>query len=158
MENKPSYLRQPWSLVLLKWKDLLSSIILLTQTCKSTFFFITDRFRKQDPNWWKTRLRNKEIFHAKQKFWIICGPRGIPNNVVILNRTLNYSTLRFSCKKTLQISKAHKLLQVCKQVVTNLFTSCWQVVFALLVPSCCNKLLTTCKTLDGIIRLVRRLF
>jgi hypothetical protein len=25
------------------------------------------------------------------------------------------------------------------QVVTNLFTSCRQVVFALLVPSCCNK-------------------
>jgi hypothetical protein len=33
--------------------------------------------------------------------------------------------------------KTHKLLQVCKQVVTNLFTSCQQVVFALLVPSCC---------------------
>ena len=30
--------------------------------------------------------------------------------------------------------KTHKLLQVCKQVVTNLFTSCRQVVFALLVP------------------------
>jgi hypothetical protein len=35
--------------------------------------------------------------------------------------------------------KTHKLLQVCKQVVTNLFTNCWQAVFALLVPSCCNK-------------------
>jgi hypothetical protein len=37
--------------------------------------------------------------------------------------------------------KTHKLLQVCKQlqVVTNLFTSCWQLMFALLVPSCCNK-------------------
>ena len=31
--------------------------------------------------------------------------------------------------------KTHKLLQVCKQVVTILFTSCQQVVFALLVPS-----------------------
>ena len=30
--------------------------------------------------------------------------------------------------------KPHKLLQVCKQVVTSLFTSCQQVVFALLVP------------------------
>jgi hypothetical protein len=40
--------------------------------------------------------------------------------------------------------KTHKLLQVCKQVVTNLFTSCQQVVFALLVPSCCNKFGTTC--------------
>jgi hypothetical protein len=40
--------------------------------------------------------------------------------------------------------KTHKLLQVCKQVVTNLFTSCRQVVFALLVPSCCNKFGTGC--------------
>ena len=31
--------------------------------------------------------------------------------------------------------KTHKLVQVCKQVVTSLFTSCQQVVFALLVPS-----------------------
>ena len=30
--------------------------------------------------------------------------------------------------------KTHKLLRVCKQVVTSLFTSCQQVVFALLVP------------------------
>jgi hypothetical protein len=58
--------------------------------------------------------------------------------------------------------KMHKLLQVCKQVVTNLFTSCQQVVFALLVPSCCdkfwNKLLITCNKLDGIIRPVAKLF
>jgi hypothetical protein len=40
--------------------------------------------------------------------------------------------------------KTHKLLQVCKQVVTNLFTSCRQVVFALLLPSCCNKFWTSC--------------
>ena len=40
--------------------------------------------------------------------------------------------------------KTHKLLQVCKQVVTNLFTSCQQVVFALLVPSCCNKFGSSC--------------
>ena len=31
--------------------------------------------------------------------------------------------------------KTQKLLQVCKQVVTSLFTSCQQVVFAMLVPS-----------------------
>ena len=31
--------------------------------------------------------------------------------------------------------KTHKLLRVCEQVVTSLFTSCQQVVFALLVPS-----------------------
>jgi hypothetical protein len=40
--------------------------------------------------------------------------------------------------------KTNKLLQVCKQVVTNLFTSCQQVVFALLVLSCCNKFGTSC--------------
>jgi hypothetical protein len=43
------------------------------------------------------------------------------------------------------LAKTHKLLQVCKQVVTNLFTSCQQVVFALLVPSCCNKFGTSCQ-------------
>jgi hypothetical protein len=46
-------------------------------------------------------------------------------------------------EKTIHV-KTHKLLQVCKQVVTNLFTSCQQVVFALLVPSCCNKFGTGC--------------
>jgi hypothetical protein len=41
--------------------------------------------------------------------------------------------------------KTHKLLQVCKQViVTNLFTSGRQVVFALLVPTCCNKSAISC--------------
>jgi hypothetical protein len=40
--------------------------------------------------------------------------------------------------------KTHKFLQVCKQVVTNLFTSYRQVVFALLVPSCCNKFGKSC--------------
>ncbi len=58
--------------------------------------------------------------------------------------------------------KTHKLLLVCKQVVTNLFTSCQQVVFALLVPMLLqqvwNKLLTTCNKLDDIIRLAARLF
>jgi hypothetical protein len=35
-------------------------------------------------------------------------------------------------------------VQVCKKVVTNLFTSCRQVVFALLVSRCCNKFGTNC--------------
>jgi hypothetical protein len=35
--------------------------------------------------------------------------------------------------------KTHKSLQVCKQVVLNVFTNCRQVVFALLVLSCCYK-------------------
>jgi hypothetical protein len=46
-------------------------------------------------------------------------------------------------------------------LVASLPTSRQQVVFALLVPSCqqiWNKLLTTCNKLDGIIRLVARLF
>ena len=63
---------------------------------------------------------------------------------------------------TVRHVKTHKLLQVCKQVVTSQFTSCPQVVFALLVPSLLqqdwNKLLTACNKLDGIIRLVTRLF
>ena len=42
--------------------------------------------------------------------------------------------------------KTRKFLQVCMQVVTNLFTSCQQVVFALLVPTvvCCNKFGQVC--------------
>ena len=32
-----------------------------------------------------------------------------------------------------------KLLQICKQVVTRLLSSRYQDVFALLVPSCCDK-------------------
>jgi hypothetical protein len=44
---------------------------------------------------------------------------------------------------------------ICKQVVTNLFTSCRQVLFALFVPSCCNKFGTNCEQL---VRLVTRLF
>jgi hypothetical protein len=38
-------------------------------------------------------------------------------------------------------------MQVCEQVVTNQFTSCQQVVFALLVPSCCDKFGTSCQQL-----------
>jgi hypothetical protein len=45
--------------------------------------------------------------------------------------------------RTIQL-KIHKLLQVCTQVVTNLFTSCRKVVFALLVPSYCNRFGTSC--------------
>ncbi len=44
--------------------------------------------------------------------------------------------------------KTHILSTSCwlnkEQVVTSLFTSCQQDVFALLVPSCWNKLLTSC--------------
>ena len=58
--------------------------------------------------------------------------------------------------------KTHKLLQTCKQVVTSLFTSCSQDVFALLVPNLLeqvwNKLLTNCNKLDATIRPVTRLF
>jgi hypothetical protein len=46
-------------------------------------------------------------------------------------------------------------------LVESLPTSCQQVVFALLVPSCqqvWNKLLTNCNNLVDIIRLVARLF
>jgi hypothetical protein len=35
--------------------------------------------------------------------------------------------------------KPRKLLQICKQVVTKLLTSRYLDVFALLVPSCCDK-------------------
>jgi hypothetical protein len=37
-----------------------------------------------------------------------------------------------------------KLLQICKQFVTRLLSSRYQDVFALLVPSCCDKSETSC--------------
>jgi hypothetical protein len=40
--------------------------------------------------------------------------------------------------------KTGKLLQMCKQVVTRLLSSRYQDVFALLVPSCCDKSETSC--------------
>ena len=40
--------------------------------------------------------------------------------------------------------KTCKLLQICKQVVTRLLSSRYQDVFALLVPSCCDKSGTSC--------------
>jgi hypothetical protein len=40
--------------------------------------------------------------------------------------------------------KSHKLLQICKQVVTRLLSSRYQDVFALLVSSCCDKSGTSC--------------
>ena len=40
--------------------------------------------------------------------------------------------------------KPPKLLQICKQVVARLLSSRYQDVFALLVPSCCDKSGTSC--------------
>jgi hypothetical protein len=34
------------------------------------------------------RLRKKEICHARQILWIICGPRGILNGFFMLSTTL----------------------------------------------------------------------
>jgi hypothetical protein len=90
-------------------------------------------------------------------FKFVCRLRNVSKNKNFeFSHNLKWYIIRITHVKT------HKLLQVCKQVVTNLFTSCRQVGFALLVPSCCNKfgtkLLTTCNMLDGIIRLVTRLF
>jgi hypothetical protein len=66
----------------------------------------------------------------------------------ILCRVISIQSISvsFKCKANRSCThvKTHKLLQVCKQVVTNLFTCCGQVVFALLVPSCCNKFGTSC--------------
>ena len=58
----------------------------------------------------------------------------------------------------------HKLLQVWKQVVTNLFTrhklsaSCVRTACSMLLQQVWYKLLTVCNKLDDIIRLVTRLF
>ena len=56
--------------------------------------------------------------------------------VSLTNRVAEFlCSLRVARTNSPSRVKTHKLLQVCKQVVTNLFTSCQQVVFALLVPS-----------------------
>jgi hypothetical protein len=41
-------------------------------------------------------------------------------------------------------AKTRKLIQICKQVVTRLLSTRYQDVFALLVPSCCDKVGTSC--------------
>ena len=65
--------------------------------------------------------------------------------------------IKISENRTYTRKNAQVVTLVCKQVATNLFTSCQQVVFALLVPMLLqqvwNKLLTTSYKLDGIIRL-----
>ena len=42
-------------------------------------------------------------------------------------------TIEQLCNSKSTRVRTHKLLQVCEQIVTNLFTSCQQVVFALFV-------------------------
>ena len=68
-------------------------------------------------------------------------------------------TIKFTSKCMLSVGthvKTHKLVQVYKQVVTNLLTSCQQVMFALLpslLQQVWTKLPTTCHKFDGIITL-----
>jgi hypothetical protein len=102
---------------------------------------------------WRT-LSRKQFFYnytkPLQKLWFL--NKGLLVYTVSYNTWLAHAGLDERTQDVYSTHvKTHKLLQVCKQVVTNLFTSCQQVVFALLVPSCCNKL-------DGIIRRVTRLF
>ena len=75
--------------------------------------------------------------------------RGVSTNIKYNTTIVFYFFLKNGCY-TLVINifrasyfkhvKTHKLLQVRKQVVTSLFTSCSQVVFALLVPSIVTSL------------------
>jgi hypothetical protein len=49
-----------------------------------------------------TRFPNKEICHARQKLWIIRGPRGIcRNGFVIPNTTLNSVKLKYKQRQSL---------------------------------------------------------
>jgi hypothetical protein len=50
----------------------------------------------------------------------------------------------FTCVVCSTHVKTHELFQICKQVVTRLLLSRYQDVFALLVPSCCDKSETSC--------------
>ena len=55
----------------------------------------------------------------------------------------SFVTMLWDCAQTTHV-KTRKLLQICKQVVTRLLSSRYQDVFALLVPSCCDKSGTSC--------------
>ena len=72
-------------------------------------------------------------------YCILHEKRNVVSIIVLLLNRLQYEKERPKGfdpqdQKTTRV-KTHKLLQVCKQVVTSLFTSCQQVVFTLLVPS-----------------------
>ena len=78
------------------------------------------------------------------------------------NKSVELNNLVASCQQArnkhklrdFYVCTTHKLLKS----ANKLSQICLQLVFALLVPSCWNKLLTTCNKLDGIIKLVTRLF
>ena len=59
----------------------------------------------------------------------------IKKNCAVVSVLYNCAVMSIFLQQTTTRVKTHKLLQVCKQAVTSLFTSCQQVVFALLVPS-----------------------
>ena len=50
----------------------------------------------------------------------------------------------YDCQPIYTHTKTRKLIQICKQVVTRLLSTRYQDVFALLVPSCCDKFGTSC--------------
>jgi hypothetical protein len=78
------------------------------------------------------------------------------NNLFQTCQQLGTSSANTSCWQAVRFLEAKV-----SHLVASLPTSCQQVVFALLVPSCqqvWNKLLTTCNNLVDIIRLVARLF
>jgi DNA repair exonuclease SbcCD ATPase subunit len=77
----------------------------------------------------ESETEGKNDFHMK----LVARTSTSSAGCISLNRQLSCETYT---RKNAQ--------QVCKQVVTSLLTSCQQVVFALLVPSCCNKFGTSC--------------
>ena len=91
----------------------------------------------------------KPVKHCSIAWWIkkFVGSAGINTEIFKAHSTRSASTTK-ARNQGVSIAdiqnmadwsrtrvKTHKLLQVCKQVLTSLFTSCQQVVFALLVPS-----------------------
>jgi hypothetical protein len=62
--------------------------------------------------------------------------------LAVLNALSTLSSILFKFKHT--HVKMRALLQICKQVVTRLLSSRYQDVFALFVPSCCDKSGTSC--------------
>ena len=76
------------------------------------------------------------------------------NTIFQFHFLLPHSALKITIDKNLIYTcvKTHKLLQVCKQVVTGLFTSCQQVVTGLFTS--CQQVVTSLMALSDLLQVV----
>jgi hypothetical protein len=91
----------------------------------------------------------KQIYQTNLLYFVALTFAGLPDHHILTRlwteKLINMNIVISLCTTSASHVKTHKLLQVCTQVVANLFTSCRHVVFALLFPSCCDKFATSCE-------------